>query len=67
MASAKKTLKSNRKKVNKSQPSYILKQKQKTRVRALLAEKRRQDELRRQFEEFIKEFRVPGNNDFHVD
>jgi hypothetical protein len=67
MSSANKTLKSKRKKVNTSQPSYILKEKQKKRIRTLLAKKKQEDELRRQFEEFMKEFKIAGNNDFRVD
>lgn len=60
MSSAKKTVKV--KKVNRSQPSFLLKEKQSQKVRALLAEKKRQNEMRRQFENFIKSQRVPNNN-----
>ena len=45
------------KKVNKSQPSYILKKKLKKRINSLLAQKKRQEELQKAFEEFMeKEF-----------
>lgn len=45
------------KKVNKNQPSYILKKKMKRRINALLAEKKRQEEMRKAFENFLqKEF-----------
>lgn len=48
--------------VNMSQPSEILKQKQLQRVRALLAEKRRQEQMRREFDLFLKQSTFNGNN-----
>ena len=50
------------KKVNRSQPAQILKQKQKNRVRALLAEQRRSEEMRRQFEAFLASQAAYNNN-----
>ena len=64
MSSAKKTVKV--KKVNRSQPSFLLKEKQSQKVRALLAEKKRQNEMRRQFENFMKSYRVPNNNNNYM-
>jgi hypothetical protein len=48
--------------VNMSQPSEILKQKQLQRVRALLAEKRRQEQMRREFELFLTQSSFNNNN-----
>ena len=59
MGSAKRTAK---KKVNTSQPAYILKQKQAAKLRALLAEKKRQDQARREFELFLAAQSFPNNN-----
>ncbi len=53
---------STRRRVNTSQPSEILKQRQKNRLRALLAEQRRAEEMRRQFEAFLASQAVPNNN-----
>ena len=50
------------KRVNKSQPEEILKQKQKNTVRALLAEQRRQEQMRREFEAFLAAQAVQNNN-----
>lgn len=45
------------KKLNKSQPSYILKKKMKRRINALLAEQKRQKEMQKAFQNFLeKEF-----------
>lgn len=45
------------KKLNKSQPSYILKKQMKKRVNALLAEKKRQEAMQKAFQNFLdKEF-----------
>jgi hypothetical protein len=53
---------STRRRVNTSQPSEILKQKQKNRLRAVLAEQRRAEEMRRQFEAFLASQTLPNNN-----
>jgi hypothetical protein len=58
MGAAKRTVK----RVNKSQPSEILKQKQKNTVKALLAEKKRQEQMRREFEAFLVAQAVSNNN-----
>ena len=50
------------KRVNKSQPAEILKQRQKNTVRALIAEQRRQEQMRREFEAFLAEQAVQNNN-----
>ena len=44
---------STKKRVNSSQPSYILRQRQLQRIRALLAEQRRQEMMQKQFELFL--------------
>jgi uncharacterized damage-inducible protein DinB len=41
------------KKVNRSQPTELLKQKQKNTLRALLAEQKRQEQMRKEFEAFL--------------
>lgn len=51
-----------RKRVNLSQPSQILKQKQVTKLRALLEEEKRQTQARKQFENFLKQYAMPPNN-----
>lgn len=48
--------------VNKSQPAELLKEKQKARIRALLAEKRRQEQMRKEFELFLAAQAVNNNN-----
>jgi hypothetical protein len=63
MSAAKSTKKMvTRKRVNLSQPSQILKQKQVTKLRALLEEEKRQAEARKQFENFLKQYAMPPNN-----
>jgi hypothetical protein len=63
MSAAKSTKKTvTRKRVNLSQPSQILKQKQVTKLRALLEEEKRQAEARKQFENFLKQYAMPPNN-----
>lgn len=64
MASAVKTAPKRRtvKKVNTNQPAYILKQKQLQRIRALMAEQKRQEMMRKQFELFIKQSTFNNNN-----
>ena len=57
--SSTKTLK---RQVNKSQPSEILKQQQKTRIRALLEEEKRQAQARKQFENFLKQYALSENH-----
>ena len=59
---AKRTVKA--KKVNTSQPAHILKEKMKQQVRALMAEQRRQEEMRREFEAFLAAQAVVNNNNF---
>lgn len=53
------------KRVNKSQPAEVLKEKQKARIRALLAEKRRQEQMRREFELFLAAQAVNNNNNWY--
>jgi hypothetical protein len=48
--------------VNKTQPVEILKEKQKARLRALMAEEKRAEEMRRQFEAFLAGQAVSNNN-----
>ena len=60
MSSAKRTAKV--KKVNTNQPSFLLRQKQTARIRALLAEKKRQNQMRKEFENFMKKYQIPENN-----
>ena len=42
------------KKINKNQPSYIIKKKLKNKVNTMLAQKKRQEEARKAFETFLK-------------
>lgn len=60
MSSAKRTVKA--KKVNRNQPAFLLREKQTAKVRALLAEKKRQNQMRKEFENFIRTYQIPGNN-----
>lgn len=48
--------------VNRSQPSEILKQRQKNIVKALLAEQKRQEKMRKEFELFLATQGMNNNN-----
>lgn len=62
MGAAATTKKTVKRKINLSQPSQILKSKQKTRVRALLEEEKRQAAARKQYENFLKQFALQQTN-----
>lgn len=51
-----------RRTVNRNQPAEVLKEKQKARIRALLAEKRRQEQMRKEFELFLAAQAANNNN-----
>jgi transcriptional regulator of met regulon len=62
MGAAATTKKTVKRKINLSQPSQLLKLKQKTRVRALLEEEKRQAAARKQYENFLKQFALQQTN-----
>lgn len=62
MGAAKPSKTTTRRRVNMSQPSQILLQKQKAKIRALMAEERRQAEARKQYENFLRKYAMGDAN-----